>query len=149
MAQFIRSFDDSSGRRWSVTPFTIGRVRALRESLDIDLLDHRLHWRTRVLVDPTLLLALVMACVTPSDGQPPTYDDWNGEDIDSALSQVMEALADFFPSGQRQVLQLAWKEITRTAAALTEEQFHQIASTSTCGTSSTTPPAGSGSTPSP
>mgnify|MGYP001318999647 CR=1 FL=1 len=120
-----RIFDDNNNRRWhvSVNVASIKRVKAL---LGVDLLaitDGNL--LERIIGDPVQLCDILYALCQPQAQLDEVTDEQFGQglcgdSIEHATTALLESLADFFPSGKRQVLHKALAKIREVEAKAIE-----------------------------
>lgn len=109
----MTKFTDAKGREWlvSVTP---GSVKAVRNRLDIDLVDLSQSTVERLRTDSILLVDVlwVLCEQQAANKQPPVSDEDFGESlvgdpIEAATNALVESICNFFPQGRRLLLQTA------------------------------------------
>jgi hypothetical protein len=158
----MRTFRDSEGREWSVA-VNIAAVRRVRDLAQLDLLataDGRL--LHELAVDPMKLADVLWAIVQPQaqqrDVSPEQFGQaLAGETIDRATAALIDELVDFFPAHRRGPMRAARAKLATlldkaaAAAVATIEQVDVEAMLDLThpapGTTSTSSPASSASTP--
>lgn len=96
-------FNDSEGRSWNVR-VTVSTVRAVRDALDVDLMEAvEGKLLDRLSSDPVLLVdVLYVVCRTEADGRGVTDMQFGeamaGDAIEHATMAFLEAIVDFFPN---------------------------------------------------
>jgi hypothetical protein len=118
----MRTFKDADGREWAVE-VTMRTVRSVREATDgrVDLLAVFTPEFSQLLADPFVLAAVLYAVcrkraeekAIDADG---FADGLRGDALDAASTALLEAVADFFPSRQRELLLVALVSGERTEA---------------------------------
>jgi hypothetical protein len=118
----MRIWKDSQGKSHQLK--LDGRIaQRLKSVCEFDLLKclvDRSHMQmilTQLAMDPALLMAVCAETegIQP-DGQDEYFSNWDGDSFEQASSALVEAIADFFPVGPRQIL-LKLMEKTRAASA--------------------------------
>jgi len=105
----MASFKDNAGRNWTVH-IDVGAVKAVRDVLDVDLMDVvEGKLLEQLATDPVLLVdVLYVLCRDQADSQNVSDVDFGraiaGDVIDMAVDAFLEALVGFFPSRRRQLL---------------------------------------------
>jgi len=105
----MASFTDNAGRTWTVR-IDVGAVKAVRDALDVDLMDVvEGKLLEQLATDPVLLVdVLYVLCREQAEAQSVTDADFGraiaGDVIDTAVDAFLEALVGFFPSRRRQLL---------------------------------------------
>jgi hypothetical protein len=157
-----RTFKDTNGRDWLVT-VNVATVKRIKEKLNIDLLDKLgIQLLEGIAADPIRLADVLYVIVEAQAAavNPPITDvDFgsalSGDSLEEASVALMEAIADFFPSARRKMIQDALgkvKEVekrlldraaTMLASDQLNEQIEKILSESlpASGQSSISPPA--------
>jgi hypothetical protein len=122
----MKTFKDSEEREWTIEidSAAIKRVRTLANINLLNIIDGSLHRQFEV--DPTLLVdAVYCVCKPQADARGVTDEQFGramrGDAIERAATALMEDLADFFPSGKRQML----KKVLSKVTALTDKAIQQ------------------------
>ena len=108
----MKTFADNAGRTWTVA-INVDCIRRVKKLLDVNLLDAIEGKLIEQLVsDPVLLCDVIyVICKPEADAQSVSDEEFGramaGDAIDAATNALLEELADFFPSGKRQVLRKA------------------------------------------
>lgn len=127
----MKTFRDSTGREWVIS-ITVDTVKRVRASCDVDLLGALGgDVLQRLITDPVLLCDVIYTCCEREANDRGITDVQFGEAlagdvIDHATTALLEALADFFPAGKRQVLQKALQKIGRLQAVALEKASELI-----------------------
>ena len=120
-------FKDLKGREWPVliTTDAVKRVRSECEGLDLlAVADGKLF--ERLLADPVLLVDALWAVCKPAAAAltpPVTADDFGsamgGDAIDTGTTALLEAVTDFFRSGQRATFKAALAKVLQAEGIAT------------------------------
>jgi hypothetical protein len=109
----MAKFTDAKGRDWTIA-ITTGNVKAVRQRLDVDLVDLNNSAVNRLAEDFVLLVDVlwVLCEQQAANKQPPVSPEEFGEalvgdPIEAACSAIAESIADFFPGQRRSLLQQA------------------------------------------
>jgi hypothetical protein len=168
----MRTFKDNADRTWSLT-LSVWTVKKVRDLLGVDLLDLGGEAATRdkpgllfrLIADPVLLVdVLYVVCRDQADSASITDEQFGramgGDAIDAATRAFLEELADFTPSPRdraraRKVIATTWAMIDKAQDVLDAKAEKELpaavetllAEMSALGSSSTSSPASSESTP--
>ncbi|MGE4529659.1 MAG: hypothetical protein AB7D00_14940 [Rhodospirillaceae bacterium] len=121
----MRTFVDNAGRTWTVA-VTVDALKRVRSLCGVDLMgvvgDGAL--LDRLVADPVLLCDVVFAaCKDQADAKGVSDADFGramaGDAIEQATTALLEALADFFPSRKRAVLQRVIEKMRQVDSRLT------------------------------
>lgn len=112
-------FSDVKGRDWTIA-ITTGGVKAVRQRLDVDLVDLNQSTIDRLSTDFVLLVDVlwVLCEQQAANKQPPvSAEDFGeslvGDPIEAAATALVEAICRFFPQGRRLLLQTANAKTTQ------------------------------------
>ena len=114
----MRSFEDSTGRKWTVA-INVDAVKRVKALLGVDLLEAvEGSLLERLIGDPVLLCdILFVVCKPQADAAGVTDEQFGqamaGDAIDAATGAFLEALVDFFPPSRRRVLRLALEKVRK------------------------------------
>lgn len=171
----MAKWTDNSGQDW-ILSVTVSTAKQVKELAGVDLLnvfDGSL--LARLAGDPlTLVEVLYALCSRKADERGLSYEQFAdlavGDALESAVSAIVQAITDFFPSGRREVLRRLWEKVNtadRAAVSLATSKIDSPAVTtaikqalaeaeaeidrrlSEFGGGSTNAPASAGSTPGP
>lgn len=121
-----RKFTDAAGDDWFVS-LNVATNRRIREELDVDLLnlsDETLY--ARLLVEPELLVDVLQVALE-KQAEKRELDAYGfaerlaGDVLEAAALALLEAIADFFPSRRRQLLE---KAIQKSRALMDRQMDH-------------------------
>lgn len=159
----MKHFKDGTGREWNVT-LNVSVVKRIRDLAGVDLLDTE-NCVAQIADNPIALADTLYAACKPQADERKVSDEQFGEllagdVIADASNALLEELADFFPTGRRQILQRALgkmraAETRMTAAAMAKlespevDQAIDAAIAKALGGPSTNSQASSESTPTP
>lgn len=172
----MKTFKDNQGRQWQVS-VTVGSVKRVRGEVEVDLLklgDGDKNLIGRLTGDPCLLVdVLYSLCRPQADALGVTADQFAdamaGDAVEAATMALLGDIADFFPSGRREVMNKLVGKVreidnligvragamvdgidpSAVAATATAEAEAKMAQALTSGSGSTRPPASPASTPPP
>lgn len=122
-----RSFTDNADRHWQVE-ISVAAIKRVRRLLDFDLLELNAGGEAleRLASDPVLVCDVLFAvCLPDADRLKITDEQFaeglGGDSIEHATTALLEALADFFQKGKRQVLHKALAKIKQIEAKACEQ----------------------------
>lgn len=160
----MQSFTDTTRHKWAVdvTVATVKRVKAQLDGLDLlGVADPKSDLYRRLAFDPSFMCDVLYVVVRPEADAAGVSDEQfagrlSGEVLDAATAALLNAIADFFPKGQRDLLRKAAGKIdqavtlagTRAAAAI-DAMDPQRMLDDALSASATSSPAPSASTPAP
>ena len=167
----MKTFRDNDGRSWNLT-LNVYAVKKVRDLLGVDLLDLGGETPTkekpgllyRLIADPVLLVdVLYVVCKGQADQAGVTDEQFGqamaGDVIDAATKAFLEELADFTPSPRdraraRKVIDATWNLIDRAQDLLDAKAEKELpaaieSALSVLGSSSTSSPDSSASSPAP
>jgi len=112
----MHTFTDSKGQEWHV-PITVGTIAKVKNECGVDLLtivEGTL--LDKLALNPVLIVSSLYCCCEQQVKQRGLSPEEFGETIDSntidsALSALLEALIDFFPSAKRNMLRKAMEKL--------------------------------------
>ena len=127
----MSTFRDSNDKTWPVT-ITVATIKRVRDLIDIDLLavaEGKLI--DELVLDPVLLCNVLYAVCKQTADEANISDEQFGElmagdTIDLAVSALLEALVDFFPSRRRTILAKMTakiRDLEATALAMAETKL--------------------------
>ncbi len=115
----MAKFTDAKGREWLVS-ITTGGVKAVRQQLNVDLVDLNQSTMDRLATDFVMLVDVlwVLCEQQAANKQPPvSAEDFGealvGDPIEAATTAIVEAFCNFFPAGRRLLLQTANAKTTQ------------------------------------
>lgn len=100
----MKTFTDTAGRTWEAA-ITVATVKAVRAKFGIDLMNAKTTLR-HIADDPIAFCDVLFACLKGPEGV--SADDFiaslSGDALEAATDAFLEAYADFFPKGRREIL---------------------------------------------
>jgi hypothetical protein len=131
----MQAFKDNEGRSWSVS-INVSSVKRIRDLVKVDLLalgDKDAQLLKRLATDPVVLVdVLYAACKPEADARNITDEMFGqamgGEAIDRATTALMQEIADFFPSHQREPMNAALVKMNQGLAIVTQKALAKVAS---------------------
>ena len=123
-------FKDAEGRDWKIV-FNVGTAKRVRSMTTVDLFNIYAAEAQRVFSDPVLLVDVLWAVVIDQAKERGVSDVSFGESlygdaIEHATMALMEAVADFFPSSRRLILQKSLEKSATAAKALEAEALAKL-----------------------
>jgi hypothetical protein len=117
----LKKFIDASGREWSIV-VNVGTAKLVRDLTQVDLFNLFSSEAQRVFSDPILLVNVLYVLVSSQCKERAVTEESFGESlygdaIENASTAMLEEVANFFPSGRRQI---ALKTLQKTTAAQKE-----------------------------
>ena len=166
----MATFTDKVGRVWTVE-ISVDTVKRVRTVLDIDLLsiaDRESDVLEKLLDDPVMLCNVLFVVVEPQAKEAGVSDEdfgrsLFGDVLDDATKAFLMGLADFFPRRRRELLKAALSKVDEVVDRLSDlaekrltsgeldRELEKVVESALAkfGSSSTTLPASSESTPAP
>lgn len=107
----MKTFADNAARTWAIT-VNVAAVKRCRDLLGINLLeiaDQKGKLLERIIEDPCILCDILFVLVKPeADARNVTDEEFGrglgGDVLDAATDALLGEIADFFPSGRREIL---------------------------------------------
>lgn len=131
----MRTFKDSAGRTWKID-INVAQVKRVKSALSLDLLglvDDRMRPLEQLLSDPVKLVDLIYVLCSEQVEKDGVSDEqfgraMAGDVIEAAAEAFVGALSDFFPSRQRQALQLVMRKQTELKEVLATKGMQELES---------------------
>lgn len=127
----MKSFNDSTGRAWSVQ-VNVAAIKRVRDLAGVDLLAVlEGDLLQRLSEDPVLLVDVIYALLRPQANAAGVSDvqfgeAMAGEAIDQATAALLEELVSFFPLARRRILQAAVAKMRSLQEALVDTAMTRI-----------------------
>lgn len=125
----MRNFTDNKGGNWSIN-ITVREVKELR-AIGIDIMAQDGSGIAQLAGDVEILVnALYCLCKKQADEKGVSADDFlslfGGDSIEAAVNAMMEAVADFFPSARKKVLNRALEKAREVEAEIIENVMQKM-----------------------
>jgi len=130
----VRTFKDNKGREWNVL-VGVNELRRVRQLVGVDLMQVvEGHLAEELAKDPVRLCDVLYAlCQPQADAQHISDVEFGeglaGDAIERAVSALLDALVDFFPSRQGSLLRLArekMQDVTNLALDMAKQNLEAI-----------------------
>lgn len=129
----MREFADEKGGTWRLS-VTVAAVRQVRQEVGFDLATILSPESAKQLSDPVLLVDVLACLLAPQiNARQMTAVDFAeclfGDAIERAATALVEAVADFLPSAQRQILTALWgtgQQVRAQAVAVVQDQLDSL-----------------------
>ena len=101
----MRHFKDADGRSWNIA-INVNLIELVQSRLDIDIADMYFETGSRVFASSPLLVRLLyVVCEKQIEAARVTPESMVGDALEHGALALMEAIADFFPTRKRKMLE--------------------------------------------